>query len=97
MACPFSFLSCQYLDPDKPGYTTSCQGDETGSKCFARFFLDFLSPTFVTDPRVIESVVVSAPAEHPHLVHCRCFSKYKHIVTVTVNNEMAVLYTGSIR
>ena len=55
------------LDPDRLGCTMSCRGDVT-DPTFSCFLSDFVlnSPTFVTDPRVIESVIGSAPIEHPH-------------------------------
>ena len=70
MACPGSFLSCpgenypnpkfgQDLDPDKPGCTTSCREDET-NPAFSCTFFGFVSLTFATDPRVVESIIGSA-------------------------------------
>ena len=62
--------SGQDLDPDKPGSTTSCRGDETNPNVLRVFFWIFCPqvPTFVTDSRVIESVVGSAPVGHPHMI-----------------------------
>ena len=76
MACHSSFLFCRgenhpnpksgwNIDPDKPGCTMSCQGDLT-DPIFLCAFSDFLSPTFATDPGVVESITRLVPVEHPH-------------------------------
>ena len=54
--------SGQDLDPDKPGCTKCCRGDETN--IIGRFFPGFVFPTFANDPRVVKSVIGSAPVEH---------------------------------
>ena len=41
-------------------------------KLFVCFFSTFLSPTFQTEPTVIELVVGSAPMEHQHKVKWEC-------------------------
>ena len=75
MACHGSFPSCRGethpepksdrdLDPDNPGCITFCRGDEVNP---TRTFFWILVPAFLfeTDLRVIESVIGSAPVEHP--------------------------------
>ena len=73
MACRTTFPSCHEekdpkpksgrdLDPDKLVCATSCLGDVANP--FKSFYPD--SPTFTTDPRVIESIIGSVPVEHTH-------------------------------
>ena len=78
MASPGSFPSCpEENDPDpksswdlhqnKPVYFISCQKDVT-KPVFLLAFCCFCpnSTTFATNPRVVESVTGSIPAEHAH-------------------------------
>ena len=46
--------SGQELDPDKPGCTTSCQGDETDSKFLCAFFW-----IFIPDPKLLQPTLES--------------------------------------
>ena len=80
-ACHGGFQSCcqenhphrksdRDLDPQKSVCATFCLGRYNHPSIFEHFFVVFLphSSTFVTSPRVVELVVVSAPVEHPHYV-----------------------------
>ena len=58
--------SGQEVDPDKPRCTIPCQGDETHPYFLHAFFWMF-SP--IPDPRDRESVVGSAPVDHPIINH----------------------------
>ena len=76
MACPCILPSChgeksslpqssQDLDPDKPRCITSCWGDETNLTFLHTFFWT-LVPNFQLLQLTLESVIGSAPVEHPH-------------------------------
>ena len=56
----------QEVDPDKPVCTWSCWGDETDPTFLYTFFwICFPDPDFY-HLRVVESVIVLAPVEHPY-------------------------------
>ena len=85
MACPDSLLSCgenhpnpksgQDLDPDKPGYTTSCRGDETDPKFLSTYFwiCDY-DPQLLQPTLEIEPVIGSVPVEHIHKINSLLYS-----------------------